>query len=228
MARELEHASPTEIIEWAAATFRPRLVMACSFGGPTGMVLLDMAMRVEPTIPVYFLDTGLLFAETHALIERVRSRYGINPIAVRPAQSVSEQAQTHGEKLWLRDPNACCHLRKVEPQAHFLRDYDAWISGLRRDQSVTRDHTEIVEHDARFGLTKICPLAMWTERMVWTYVRTHDVPYNELHDRGYPSAGCTPCTRAIAAGEDVRAGRWPGFAKVECGLHVDASDGERI
>ena len=183
------------------------------------MVVLDIAMQVDRSIPVYYLDTGLLFPETYQLIDRVRAHYGIQPIAVRPQDTVEEQAVTHGEALWLRDPNACCRLRKVEPQMSFLRDYDAWIAGLRRDQATTRSNIPIVQFDTTFGLTKICPLAHWDERMVWTYVRAHGVPYNSLHDSGYPSAGCVPCTRAISPGEDIRAGRWPGFDKTECGLH---------
>ena len=185
------------------------------------MVVLDIAMRVDRSIPVYYLDTGLLFPETYELVDRVRSCYGIDPIAVRPQETVEQQAVTRGEALWLRDPNACCRLRKVEPQMSFLRDYGAWIAGLRRDQAITRSQIPVVQFDTEFQLTKICPLAHWDERMVWSYIRAHDVPYNSLHDCGYPSAGCVPCTRAIVPGEDMRAGRWPGFDKIECGLHAD-------
>lgn len=219
MARTLEDAAPQKILAWAAQHFRGRLALACSFGGPSGLVLLDMVMQTDPSITVYYLDTGLLFPETYGHIGVIAQRYGILPIAVKPAQTVEEQAEDRGPALWGRDPDLCCNLRKVEPQRAFLQGYDAWISGVRRDQSKVRNAVEVVGWDDKFGLVKINPLATWTEEMVWTYVRAHDIPYNPLHDRGYPSIGCMTCTVAVKAGEDPRAGRWRGFAKTECGLH---------
>ncbi len=216
---KLEHAN--DILRSALERHPGRIVLACSFGGPTGMVLLDLVMQHDPTIPIYYLDTGLLFVETYALVDRVRERYGVEVVAVRPELSVAEQAARFGEALWAREPDACCTLRKVEPQREYLTRYDAWITGLRRDQSPTREELPFVERDDAAGaLEKIAPLADWTEAEVWSYVVAHDVPYNPLNDRGYPSLGCTHCTRSVAAGEDVRAGRWPGFDKIECGLHV--------
>jgi phosphoadenosine phosphosulfate reductase len=211
----------SEIIRDALARHPGRIALACSFGGPTGMAILDLALAIDAKLPVYYLDTELLFPETYELIERVRRRYGIEPVAVRSAFTVEEQAKLFGDALWARDPDACCDLRKVQPQRAFLANYDAWITGLRRDQTSTRASVEIVGRDED-GRAKIAPLAEWSERDVWRYVLDRKVPYNPLNDRGYPSVGCTHCTRAIVPGEDARAGRWSGFEKVECGLHPAA------
>lgn len=221
---KLEHAN--EVLRAALERHSERIVLACSFGGPTGMALLDLVMRLDRSVPVFYLDTGLLFEETYALVDRVRIRYEIEPVAVRPELSVAEQGLRFGEALWARDPDACCSLRKVEPQRDYLAPYTAWITGLRRDQASTRRDVAFAEGDAaRPGLEKIAPLADWSEGDVWSYVLENDVPYNALNDQGYPSVGCTHCTRAIHAGEDTRAGRWSGSAKVECGLHVAQGGG---
>jgi phosphoadenosine phosphosulfate reductase len=222
-AHWLEAHTAEEILAWALARYAPRIVLACSFGGPSGMVLLDMVMRLAPDTPVFYLDTDLLFPETYALIEHASAYYGITPIAVHPALSIAQQAAEHGDALWARDPDLCCHLRKVTPQREALREYDAWIAGLRRDQSPTRRATPVVQWDVKFDLVKICPLALWDERRVWRYIATHRVPTNALHGRGYPSIGCTHCTRPVADGGDARSGRWSGFEKLECGLHTPAS-----
>ena len=216
---KLEHANG--VLRAAFERHPGRVALACSFGGPSGMVLLDLVTGLDASVPVYYLDTGLLFDETYALVERVKERYGVEPVAVRPKLSVAEQADRYGEALWEREPDRCCALRKVEPQDAFLANYDAWITGVRHDQSATRKAIAFVEADPRrAGLERIAPLADWTESDVWAYVLNHGVPYNALNDRGYPSVGCTHCTRAIVPGEDARAGRWSGFDKVECGLHV--------
>jgi len=220
LALEFERGSPEDVLAWVIGAYGGRAVLACSFGGPSGMVALDMVMRIDPATPVYYLDTALLFPETYELVQWMSSRYGITPIRVKPRLSVAEQASVYGPELWRRNPDICCAMRKVEPQLAFLREYDAWISGIRRDQSATRALVPIVEWDSKFGLIKVNPLATWDERMVWTYIRAHELPYNELHDRGFPSIGCRPCTQPVSEGEDLRAGRWPGFSKVECGLHV--------
>jgi len=221
-------ASPLEraegVLDAALARYRGKIALACSFGGPAGMVLLDLVVARDPSVPVYFLDTGLLFEETYALARRVQERYGIEPIAVRPELSVAQQQSRYGEALWARDPDACCALRKVEPQRAFLANFDAWITGIRRDQSASRTNAQVVSRDGSAGgIAKIAPLADWTSSDVWSYVLARDVPYNPLNDRGYPSLGCTHCTRAIAPGEDARAGRWSGTDKLECGLHSSAS-----
>ena len=213
-------ARAEKILDDALARYAGKIALACSFGGPSGMVLLDLIVKRDASIPVYFLDTGLLFDETYALVERVRGSYGIEPIAVRPELTVAQQNARYGEALWARDPDACCNLRKVVPQQQFLANFDAWITGIRRDQSATRTNVDVVSQNVTTGLVKIAPLADWTSDDIWAYVVAHDVPYNPLNDHGYPSLGCTHCTRAIAVGEDPRAGRWSGFDKLECGLHV--------
>jgi phosphoadenosine phosphosulfate reductase len=215
-------AQPDAILDWALAAFDGRIALSCSFGGPTGMATIDMIHRAGKSVPVYFLDTGLLFPETLHVVEQIRARYGIDVTAVRPRLSVDAQAAAFGPELWARDPDRCCAIRKVAPQAEHLRDYDALITGLRRDQSNARATTAAVETDARFNTVKINPFVAWTEAQIWAYIRRWDVPYNPLNDRGFPSVGCGPCTRAIQPGEDRRAGRWTNFAKTECGLHRPA------
>lgn len=222
LAPDMEDWTPQEILSWALETYRHRITLACSFGGPTGMVLLDMVMRLDRAVPVFYLDTSLLFPETYALVERAVLHYNVTPRAIRPHLTLDQQAAAHGEALWERDPDRCCDLRKVMPQREALAPFDAWITGLRRDQSGTRRATPIVGWDAKFGLLKVSPLANWDERAVWRYISDHDVPYNALHDQGYPSIGCTHCTRPVSPGEDPRAGRWSGFAKTECGIHGTA------
>lgn len=220
VAAELEGRSPQDIIAWAVQEFAPEIALACSFGGISGMALLDMAVRIEPRIEVFYLDTELLFPETYAVRDRAAERYGIRPVGYRSRLTLEEQAQRYGDALWSRDPDRCCELRKVEPNRRALAGKRAWISGLRRDQSPTRKATPVVEWDAKFGLVKVNPLAAWTERDVWAYIVENDVPYNPLHDRGYPSIGCIHCTKPVRPGDDPRSGRWQGFEKTECGLHV--------
>lgn len=211
---------PTEVLlTWAAHTFRPRIALTCSFSGPSGMVLLDMVARLNLDISVVFLDTDLLFPETYELATIAERRYGIPIQRRRPALSVEEQDRHEGPQLYARDPDRCCQLRKVAPLAETLRHYDAWISGIRRDQSDTRSTTDLLEWNTRHNLVKINPLAFWTSKQVWTYIHHHQVPYNPLLDQGYPSIGCMPCTRPADA-SNPRAGRWTGFAKTECGLHT--------
>ena len=192
------------------------------------MAALDMVMEQDSSTPVCYLDTGLLFEQTLELVERAKARYGISPIPIRPALTLAEQGRAFGPQLWATDPDKCCALRKVEPMRKFLSQYDAWMTGLRRDQAGTRADLKVVERDTIFGGIKISPFAGWDERMVWAYVRAHDVPYNSLHDEGFPTLGCTPCTRRVEEGEHARAGRWAGFDKIECGLHARAPGNERV
>jgi len=194
-------------------------VLAVSFGGLGGLVLLDLALRIDPKLPVYYLDTGLLFPETYAFIERTERRYGLTAIPVQPELTVAEQGARHGEALWARDPDACCALRKVEPQRAFLQNYDAWITGLHRTELATRQDLPRVAWDARSNVVKIMPLAQWTAADLTAYAEVNDIPHNPLLDTGFTSIGCVPCTRRVAPGEDPRAGRWVGFEKTECGLH---------
>ena len=223
--RQLEGLAPEQTMLWAADRYGDGLTLACSFGGPTGMVLMDMASRVAPSIEVFYVDTDFLFPETYALVERTSKRYGIRPTALKARWTPEQQAAEFGAELWKSDPDLCCQIRKVEPNGRALEGKQAWISGLRRDQSKGRAGVRVVEWDAKFGIVKLNPLAAWTEADVWAYVREHDVPYNPLHDAGFPSVGCTYCTRAVKPGEDPRAGRWADSGKDECGLHADTMAG---
>jgi len=213
-------ARAQRIIAQTLAAHPGQVALACSFGGPAGMALLDVVVRLDRTVPVYYLDTGLLFPETYALVERVGRRYGIAPQAVQPALSLDAQAAAYGAALWERDPDRCCALRKVEPHRAFVAGFGAWLTGLRRGQTVQRADLEPVVQDG--SVEKVSPLYDWTDDDVWDYVRTHDVLVNPLHAEGYPSLGCVPCTRRPLDASDPRSGRWVGFAKTECGLHRPA------
>lgn len=214
----LEGRSALDILRWAADRFAPRVTFATGFG-IEGCVLVDLVGRHGLRIDLFTLDTGLFFPETYALWLRLEKAYGVTIRPVRPARTVEEQAGDEGAELWGRDPDRCCRLRKVEPLARELGGFDAWISAIRRDQTRDRAGAAPVERDGKFGLVKINPLVAWTGDDVRRYVKEHDVPYNELHDRGYPSVGCEPCTSPVLPGEDPRAGRWRGREKKECGLH---------
>ena len=222
-ATALDGEAPEAVLRWASERYGEGLTLACSFGGVSGMALVDMVSKLELGIEVFYLDTGFLFPETYALVGEVERRYGMHAVAYRPSLSPEEQAKEFGEALWSSAPDMCCTLRKVEPNYRALAGKGAWVTGLRRDQSSDRRTVRPVEWDWKFGLTKISPLAAWTEDHVFDYIREHDVPYNALHDEGYPSIGCTYCTRPVAPGEDPRAGRWAGFSKTECGLHLTSS-----
>lgn len=214
-----EDWSPEQVLSWAFRSFGNRVAI-CSAFGVEGMVLIDMASRVRKDFRLFTVDTEFLFPETYNLMEKIEERYGITIERAYPLLSPEVQERLHGTALWARDPDQCCNLRKVEPLRRKLRELDAWITSIRRDQTVVRANARKIEWDANFGLVKINPLVDWSAKQVWRYIHDHDVPYNPLHDRGYPSIGCTHCTRAVQPGEDARAGRWPGFAKTECGLHV--------
>lgn len=211
--------SAEALLDWATEHFGDEIVLTCSFGGAAGMVLLDMIVGLGRSTPVVFLDTDLLFPETYALADEVDRRYGITVERRRPVISLDQQEHQHGPQLYAHNPDKCCAMRKVAPLADALRPYSAWISGIRRDQSSTRANTELFQWNTRYELLKISPLAYWTERDVWTYIHKHDVPYNKLLDQGYRSLGCAPCTQASSS-SDSRAGRWAGFTKTECGIHL--------
>jgi phosphoadenosine phosphosulfate reductase len=215
----LEDKSPEEILRWAVQTYHPRLTMATAFGAE-GCVLLAMLADIEPKVHIFNLDTGYQFAETLQLREEIRERYGIEVAYVRPEETVEQMERRFGGPIYGTTPDECCRLRKIEPLKRELVGYDAWISAIRRDQTPDRAQADIVEWDKKFNLIKVNPLANWTKQDVWAYIRINEVPYNSLHDAGYPSIGCQPCTRAVALGEDDRAGRWSNFVKLECGLHT--------
>lgn len=211
--------SPEALLEWAADRFGEELVLTCSFSGASGMVLLDMLARLGRGTPVIFLDTDLLFPETYALATEAARRYGLMIEHRRAVLTLEEQSRREGPQLYRRDPDRCCGIRKVAPLAEALAPYRAWISGIRRDQSKMRAETPLLQWNSQHQLLKLNPLAFWNERQVWSYIYAHDVPYNPLLDQGYPSVGCVPCTRRAGA-DDPRAGRWAGFAKTECGIHL--------
>jgi phosphoadenosine phosphosulfate reductase len=217
VSEQYEGLSPEELIRWAVDHY-PNLVLACSFGAED-VVLLDMLHRISPQSHVFYLDTNLHFKETYETRDRIIEKYGTPFVQMTSKLTLDEQAEQHGEALWKSNPDQCCQLRKVEPLTRVLSQYDAWITGIRRDQSPTRANARKAEYDYKFGLVKFNPLASWTWEQVWAYIRDHDVPYNPLHDRNYPSIGCEKCTNPVMPGEDPRAGRWSGQQKTECGLH---------
>lgn len=216
----LEGKTPQEVLAWGLREFGSQISLASSYGAED-MALIDMLSRVGAPFRVFYLDTDVLFQETYDLIERVGQRYGIQAERYSPRLTLAQQASEHGDALWANAPDRCCGIRKVEPLGRALSELDAWITGIRRDQTPQRANARLVEWDAPHGLVKLNPLAPWTSEQVWAYIAENDVPYNPLHDSGYPSIGCTHCTRAVAPGEDPRAGRWSNFEKTECGLHVE-------
>jgi phosphoadenosine phosphosulfate reductase len=214
-----ESWNPRRVLAWAFDTFGNDVAISSAFGAE-GMVLIDMASQVHKKFRLFTIDTEFLFPETYQLVDTIERKYEINIERVFSSLTPEEQEQVHGEALWVRDPDQCCNLRKVEPLRRKLKELSAWITSIRRDQTSSREHARKIEWDAKFGLVKINPIADWTSNQVWRYLLDHGVPYNSLHDRDYPSIGCTHCTRAVRPGEDSRSGRWPGIAKTECGLHV--------
>ncbi len=217
-SRQLETAAPEDILRWTVDRFAPRFTMATAFG-PEGMTLIHMLARIAPATPIFNLDTGYQFPETLQLRDRVAHRYGIEVELRRPALSVAEYEKLHGGPLHGTNPDRCCHDRKISLLHEAVQGMHAWASAIRRDQSPDRACVPIVAWDKKFQLVKVSPLANWTKQDVWDLITEQDIPYNPLHDQGYPSVGCWPCTRAVLFGEDERAGRWSGFAKTECGLH---------
>jgi len=229
----MESWDTRQILTWAIGNYHPRLVLSASFGAPEGMVLLDMMHAIEPASRVFVLDTGRLHPATYDLIDRVRDRYDKAVEVIFPAaEAVERMVGEKGMNLFyesLENRKLCCRIRKVEPMRRYLEDVDAYVTGLRRDQNVTRKDTPKVELDVgNGGLVKINPIADWTHEQVMDYVGEHHVPTNRLHSEGFPSVGCGPCTRAIGPGDDPRAGRWwwENPDTKECGLHVpDEHDG---
>ncbi len=219
--RDLHTATPQEILRWSVKIFHPRLLMATAFGAE-GCCIIHMLADIEPTVTMINLETGYQFSETLDLRERIRHRYGIAVEFIRPEVSVEDYEKEHGGPLHGIRPDQCCHDRKILPLRKTLARYQprAWISAIRKDQTTDRAVAGVVQWDAKFNLVKVNPLLNWTKKEVWKFIVDHDVPYNPLHDRGYPSIGCWPCTRAVGEGEDDRAGRWAGKVKKECGLHV--------
>ena len=221
LAREagvaLEGAPAEEIAKWATDTFDARFCVTSSMADA---VVAHLFSRVTPGVDVVFLDTGLHFPETLKVRDTVAATMNVNVRSIRPQRTVGQQDGDFGPRLFARSPDECCFLRKVEPLERALADYDAWATGLRRDESPTRANTPVVAFDARRGKVKVNPIAAWTQADVDAYIAQWDVPVNELFAKGYSSIGCWPCTRRTQPGEDARAGRWALFEKSECGLHV--------
>jgi phosphoadenosine phosphosulfate reductase len=215
----LDGQSPQVIVRWAVETFFPRLTMATAFGAE-GNCIIHMLAEIEPRVRVFNLDTGYQFPETLATRERIKERYGVEVELIRPDQTVQAYEAEHGGPLYVHRPDQCCHDRKIVPLRRAITGYVAWMSAIRTDQTTDRAQAAVVQWDPKFNLVKINPLLYWTKKDVWTFVYKNKVPYNPLHDQGYPSIGCWPCTKAVGAGEDERAGRWAGKVKKECGLHV--------
>jgi phosphoadenosine phosphosulfate reductase len=211
--------NPERVLRWAFDKFGNVVAISSAFG-VEGMAVIDIASRVRKDFRVFTLDTEFLFPETYNLMDQVERRYGIAIERVYPLISAEEQERVHGQALWTRNPDECCDLRKVEPLRRKLGELRAWITSIRRDQTAERASAGKIEWDEKFGLVKINPIADWSSKQVWQYIREHDVPFNPLHERNYPSIGCTHCTRAVRPGEDERAGRWSGLSKTECGLHI--------
>ncbi|MCA9538760.1 MAG: phosphoadenylyl-sulfate reductase [Myxococcales bacterium] len=221
MLPDLENATPTETLKWGFEQFGDRIALSTAFG-PTGLVLMHLAAQVRPGVKVFFLDTRYHFDETLQMIDRVRARLDVDLEVLTPELTVAEQARQHGDALYVINPDRCCAIRKVEPTRRMLSGLDAWVAGLRRDQGSTRAQVPVVERRKVDGrpLVKLNPLARWTHKDVWRHVFAHDLPYNPLHDDGYASIGCWPCTAATPDQSDERSGRWAGSSKTECGLHT--------
>lgn len=215
----MEGRSPEDILLYAADRYFPRIGFSTGFG-PEGCVLLDLIGKLDLPVRVFTLDTGLLFPETYDLWRRLEAHTGLQIEGVKPLLTLEEQASEHGPELWETHPDRCCELRKIEPLRRAVVGLDAWISAIRRDQTADRADAGVLEHDTRFGLVKVNPLVTWSSDQVWEYLRDNDVPFNPLHEQGYPSIGCSPCTSPVRPGESPRAGRWRQRTKTECGLHL--------
>lgn len=216
LTAEVEPLPAAEAIAWAVERFHPQLRFAVSFQ-KTSSVILDIAHSIEPAASFFYLDTDLLFEETYATRDALAAHYGIEFLSFS-GMSLSAQEKEHGANLWRRHPDACCGIRKVEPMQAALSTVECWVSGIRREDSATRAGAAKFGWDKRFSMWKLNPLADWTEDQIWQYIRENQVPYNPLHDQGYPSIGCTHCTARPEDG-DARSGRWAGRDKSECGIN---------
>ncbi len=213
------HESPRTLLAWAQRTFGTGLALGTGFG-PSGIVLMHIAASLRPTPLVFYLETDLLFPETYALRDRLSKHLRLDFHAVHCGIDLDTQANDQGPDLWARDSDSCCALRKVMPLRRFLQSRSAWVTGVRRDQGGARANTPLLSWHPTYKVLKVNPLAHWTRDDVWGYIRLHELPYNDLHDQGYPSIGCWPCTQLAAANDSERAGRWAGQSKTECGIHT--------
>jgi len=219
--QRLEGQAPQEVLAYGLVQYFPSIVLACSFG-PEDVVIWDMMHQINPKASFFYLDTDFLFKETHDVREWIKAKYKLESeqmIEVKSDFTPEQQAEKFGDLLWIRQPDQCCKIRKIDPLNRILKRYSSWITGIRRDQAPTRANAKIMEWDEKFKLVKFNPLAAWTNAEVWSYIRANDVPYNVLHDQNYPSIGCTHCTAPVQHGDDPRSGRWQNIEKTECGLH---------
>jgi phosphoadenosine phosphosulfate reductase len=217
IAAALEERTAEQAIEWMFETFGESHYIACSFQ-KTSSVTAHMASRINPRARFFYLDTDVLFAESYETRDRLAEALGVEFDRFHNL-TLEEQAVKYGDELWKHDPDACCGLRKVEPMRRALASVDCWLAGVRREDSASRAKTPKFAWDKRFELWKLNPLADWSERDVWSYIHEHNLPYNQLHDRGYPSIGCTHCTKPVDPGGSFRDGRWVGLEKTECGIN---------
>jgi phosphoadenosine phosphosulfate reductase len=215
---QFEPRRPEVILRWAVQTFGTGLAQGTGFG-PSGIVIMHMLSQIDPDATFFFLDTDLLFPETYELKDELAETFGVTITRVHGGATPEEQAEAEGPELWNREPDRCCFLRKVKPLQEFLADQTAWVTGIRRDQSESRKQTKIVDWAPKCEVVKVNPLATWSRKDVWRYILECGLPYNELHDRGFPSIGCIPCTASVDGNEYSRDGRWEGTDKSECGIH---------
>jgi phosphoadenosine phosphosulfate reductase len=209
---DVEAMTAEEVLRWAHGEFGARMCLTCSWQRQSS-VLVHMVSELGLDVDVVELDTGVLFPETYETRDALVERYGLKLKSFAPLDPP--------DRLWATDPDGCCAIRKVEPLERALRGYDAWITGIRREQALTRANAQRVEWSERYGVWKIQPLVDWDAKRVQAYIYVNEIPYNLLHDRGYPSIGCIPCTRAVGSGEGERAGRWAESEKIECGIHSE-------
>lgn len=221
--RKFEESHPDEVLKWGISQFGDGMVLGTGFG-PSGMYLIHRVVTLAIPVTIFYLDTGLLFSETYKLREELEERFGIDIVPVKTSLSVDEQAEKYGDELWKRDPDRCCYIRKVLPLQNYLSDKKAWVTGVRRSQAATRRQTRIIEWDPANRVMKLNPLAGRTDDQIWEYIHQHGLPYNPLHDDGYPTIGCIPCTQPVSPDGDERSGRWNNHEKTECGIHLPAQN----
>jgi len=211
--------NPIKLLQWIESNLpNEKVIMGTGFG-PPGIVLLDMLFKVTNNISVFYIDTDVFFDETYDLRDRLQEKYKIDFLRFSSNLNLREQNVLHGKELWKKNPDLCCDIRKVSPLRTALKNYDIWITGIRKKQTQIRNQSDLIEYESRFEVIKINPLIEWTHNEVWDYIKANNLPYNALHDRNYPSIGCKPCTSPVCPGEDDRSGRWKGSNKTECGLH---------
>lgn len=221
--KRFENEKPEEILKWLLDEFGHQAVLGTGFG-PSGIVLIHHMKKAGLNIPVFYLDTSLFFEETYQLRDQIEEQFDIHLVRVSPDLSLDEQAEEYGSELWKLNPNKCCFIRKVLPLQRYLSDKKVWITGVRRSQSQEREKTGIFEWDPLNEVLKVNPLVSWTTDEIWTYIKIYELPYNVLHEEGYPSIGCAPCTKPVLPHEDERAGRWAGMDKTECGIHLPTQE----